>query len=77
MGMGEPLINYDATVKAVHVLNDETGHRHEAPDGQHGRIRSWYRKLASEDLQITLAISLHAPTDELRRRLIPRFKSML
>jgi 23S rRNA (adenine2503-C2)-methyltransferase len=73
MGMGEPLANYDATLRAVHVLN--------APYGLNIGMRHLtlstvglvpqIRRLASEQLQLTLAISLHAPTDALRDRLVP------
>jgi len=71
MGMGEPLLNYDATMKAVRLLNKELGiamrHLSVSTVGYVPGIR----RLAQEDLQLTLAVSLHAPTDELRRRLIP------
>ena len=73
MGMGEPLANYDATVAAIRGLID--------PDrvGISARnitvstvgLPTAIRRLAKEDLPITLAISLHAPNDQLRRRLIP------
>lgn len=71
MGMGEPLLNYDATLKAVRLLNGEMGiamrHLTVSTVGYVPGIR----RLAEEGLQLTLAVSLHAPTDELRRRLIP------
>ncbi|MBM3926157.1 MAG: 23S rRNA (adenine(2503)-C(2))-methyltransferase RlmN [SAR202 cluster bacterium] len=71
MGMGEPLMNYDATLKALHLLNDEVGigmrHLTVSTVGYVPGIR----RLAKEKLQCTLAISLHAPNDELRRQLIP------
>lgn len=73
MGLGEPLANYDATVKALTAINAEWGVNIGARKitvstvGLPGQIR----RLADEGLQITLAISLHAPTDELRQQLIP------
>lgn len=71
MGMGEPLLNYDNVVKSLRLLNDEVGigmrHMTISTVGITPRIE----RLAEEGLQITLAISLHAPNDELRRRLIP------
>ncbi|HAV10844.1 MAG TPA: 23S rRNA (adenine(2503)-C(2))-methyltransferase RlmN [Dehalococcoidia bacterium] len=74
MGMGEPLLNYEATIQALHLLNEELGiamrHLTISTVGFVPGIRS----LAQENLQITLAISLHAPTDELRRKLIPSFQ---
>jgi len=73
MGMGEPLANYAATVAAVRLLTD--------PDGLHLSQRRItvstsglvprIRRLADEKLDITLAISLHAPTDALRSELMP------
>jgi 23S rRNA (adenine2503-C2)-methyltransferase len=71
MGMGEPLLNYAATVKAIQLLNRELGiaTRHLTLSTV-GFVPGIHR-LAQEGLQITLAVSLHAPTDDLRRRLIP------
>ncbi len=73
MGMGEPLANYAATLRAVRLLN--------APYGPRIGMRSMtistvglvpqIRRLAHERLQLTLAISLHAPTDDLRTQLVP------
>ena len=71
MGMGEPLMNYDATVKAVRLLNSEAGigmrHLTVSTVGYVPGIR----RLAQEGLQLTLAVSLHAPNDHLRQQLIP------
>jgi 23S rRNA (adenine2503-C2)-methyltransferase len=71
MGMGEPLLNYEAVIKAVRLLNDEMGIgiRHIAISTV--GIVPGILKLAREKLQITLAVSLHAPGDELRSRLVP------
>lgn len=73
MGMGEPLANYQAVMKAVRLLNHPWGlhiaARHIAistcglPEG--------IRRLSKEGLQVALAISLHAATDELRSQLVP------
>jgi len=72
MGMGEPLLNYESTVKALRLLNEELGigirHMTVSTVGFVPGIR----RLAQEKLQITLAVSLHAPTDNLRRQLIPK-----
>jgi 23S rRNA (adenine2503-C2)-methyltransferase len=73
MGMGEPLHNYDATMKALGVLADEQGL------GLSPRrvtlstvgILPALERLASEPLMPNLAISLHATTDEDRNRLVP------
>lgn len=73
MGLGEPLANYDAVLKAVSIINAEWGLGIGARSitlstvGLPNRIR----QLAEEGLQVNLAISLHAPTDELRKELIP------
>ncbi len=73
MGMGEPLANYDVTVAAVRHLNAEGG----LGIGQRRitvstvGLPTQIERLAGEGLQITLALSLHAPNDELRRDLIP------
>ncbi|MFP3936941.1 MAG: 23S rRNA (adenine(2503)-C(2))-methyltransferase RlmN [Phycisphaerae bacterium] len=77
MGMGEPLANYDATVAAVRALIDPQRFGLSARRvtvstiGLPGKIR----RLAKEGLPVTLAISLHAPNDALRRELIPAAKS--
>ncbi len=73
MGLGEPLANYQATVHAVRTLNASWGMGLGARKitvstvGLPGQMK----KLADEGLQITLALSLHAPSDELRQQLIP------
>ncbi|MHB8085808.1 MAG: 23S rRNA (adenine(2503)-C(2))-methyltransferase RlmN [Dehalococcoidia bacterium] len=71
MGMGEPLMNYDATMTAVKLLNSELniGMRN-ITISTIGYVPGIYR-LAKEHLQLTLAISLHASDDALRRRLVP------
>jgi len=73
MGMGEPFHNYDAVMKAVALLSDPhgfgLGYRHITIStvGLADKIG----RFADEHLQVNLAISLHAPTDELRLRLMP------
>ncbi len=73
MGMGEPLANYRVTVEAVRRLNAPWG-----PGIAQRRITvstvglpKQIERLAGEGLQITLALSLHAPDDPLRGELIP------
>ncbi len=73
MGMGEPLSNYANVLKAVRILNDEAGFRMGARRmtlSTVGLVPA-IRRLAHEPLQVNLAISLHAPTDELRTSLVP------
>ncbi len=71
MGMGEPLLNYEATVRAVQLLNGEMGIAMRNLTISTAGLVPGIRRLANERLQLTLAISLHAPTDELRHRLVP------
>lgn len=73
MGAGEPLANYDATIAAIRAMIDprrfDLSARHITVStvGLGGQID----RLAAEDLPITLAVSLHAPNDELRRQIMP------
>lgn len=73
MGMGEPMLNYDALIKAIHIINDRKGinigQRH-ITISTSGEVKG-IKKLMQEDLQVTLAISLHACNNELRNELIP------
>ncbi len=73
MGMGEPLANYRNTVSAIRVLNDgqglNIGARHITVSTV-GLIPE-ILKLADEDLQINLAISLHAPDNVTRSQTMP------
>jgi 23S rRNA (adenine2503-C2)-methyltransferase len=73
MGMGEPLANYETTVTAVRRLNAEWGlglSQRRITISTVG-LPKQIERLAEEGLQITLALSLHAPSDALRRELIP------
>ncbi len=73
MGMGEPLANYAAVVKSLGILNHPKGknigvrHITVSTCGLAPEIR----KLASEDVHPRLAVSLNAPTDALRTKLMP------
>lgn len=71
MGMGEPLLNYDAVLKAVRLLNAEAGIAMRRITVSTVGVVPNILKLADEDLQLTLAVSLHAPGDELRSQLVP------
>jgi 23S rRNA (adenine2503-C2)-methyltransferase len=73
MGMGEPLANYDETLRAIRLLVHPDGLRLGARRitlSTSGLVPQM-RRLADEGLQIGLAISLHAPNDELRSSLMP------
>lgn len=71
MGMGEPLLNLQNVIKAIRLLNDEVGISMRRITLSTVGITPAIRKLADLDLQITLAVSLHAPNDDLRKQLIP------
>lgn len=73
MGMGEPLHNYDNVLQALRILNSSEGFNLGA---RHMTVSTVglvpaIRKLSQEQLQVNLAISLHAPTDELRGQTMP------
>ncbi|MCM1120636.1 MAG: 23S rRNA (adenine(2503)-C(2))-methyltransferase RlmN [bacterium] len=73
MGTGEPLDNYDSLIRFLIMLTDENGLHISARSvtvSTCGLVPQ-IRRLAEERLQITLALSLHAATDERRRSLMP------
>lgn len=73
MGIGEPLDNYDTVLRFLELIN--------SPDGMNIGMRhislstcglvDRIERLAEEKLQLTLSVSLHAPTDEVRTQLMP------
>ncbi len=73
MGMGEPLANYDALMRAIRILNAPWGPAIGArritvsTSGLAPRIRD----LAQQPLQIRLAVSLHGATDDVREKIMP------
>jgi 23S rRNA (adenine2503-C2)-methyltransferase len=73
MGMGEPLANFDAVVAAIGTLTADWGMGISARRITVSTVGlpAQIRRLAEIDLPITLAISLHAPNDAIRRRIIP------
>src|SRR5204863_4963759 len=71
MGMGEPLANYDQTWAAVHRLHDDLGLSARRITVSTVGVAPAIRRLAAEDLPVTLAVSLHAADDSLRDRLVP------
>lgn len=73
MGMGEPLDNYDNLLKFLRMISDENGlniSQRNLTVSTCGLVPGM-RRLADEKLQITLALSLHAITDEKRREIMP------
>lgn len=73
MGMGEPFLNYENVIKAIRILNDKEGLSIGARKisistaGVVGGIE----KLSQENLEINLAISLHASNNDLRKQIMP------
>ena len=73
MGAGEPLDNYDNLVQFIRLLTDENGlniSQRNITVSTCGIVPG-ILKLAEENLQITLALSLHAPNDQVRKSLMP------
>ncbi len=73
MGMGEPFQNYEATMKMARILNDPEGMKFGARriTVSTSGLVPFIDRLAKDPLQVKLAISLHAPNDELRDTLVP------
>lgn len=73
MGTGEPLDNYDNLLKFIHIITDENGlniSQRNITVSTCGLVDKM-KALAEEDLQITLALSLHASNDRVRKQLMP------
>ena len=73
MGSGEPMDNYDNLLKFIELISDENGlniSQRNITASTCGIVPNM-KKLADEKLQITLALSLHATTDEKRKKLMP------
>ena len=73
MGTGEPMDNYDNLLRFIHILTEDGGlhiSQRNLTVSTCGLVPQIY-KLADEKLQMTLAVSLHAPNDEKRRELMP------
>ncbi len=72
MGMGEPLLNYDAVVSAMRIMIDDFGYgfsKRRVTLSTAGVVPGIKRLL--DDCPVSLAVSLHAPNDELRNELVP------
>jgi 23S rRNA (adenine2503-C2)-methyltransferase len=73
MGMGEPLANYDRTWQALRTITDKDGF---GLGARHVTVSTvglvpGIRRMTEEPLQVNLAVSLHAPNDALRTKLVP------
>lgn len=73
MGMGEPFLNYEAVKASIQTLNDPAGFNlgmRRMTVSTVGLVPG-IQRLAQEDMPVGLAVSLHAPNDDLRNRLVP------
>lgn len=73
MGMGEPMENYDAVVRAIAIFNDPKAFhisQRRITVSTVGVVEG-IDKLAKEDLSVNLVLSLHAPNQNLRKKIIP------
>ena len=73
MGIGEPMDNYDNVMRFIHILNDDKGI---ALGSRHITVSTCgvipgIERFMNEDGQVNLAISLHAPNDEIRKKIMP------
>jgi 23S rRNA (adenine2503-C2)-methyltransferase len=75
MGMGEPLLNTENVLGAIKSLNQDVGIGQRSLTVSTVGIRDRIRQLAEQHLQVTLAVSLHAPNQALREQIIPSAKS--
>ena len=77
MGMGEPLLNLRAVTAAARFINADLGigarHITVSTVGVPNAIGMLARQLKEQSLQLTLAVSIHAPSQAVRQRIIPRF----
>jgi len=71
MGQGEPLLNYDNVISSIKFVNEELEIGMRRITISTSGIIPQILKLADENRQLTLALSLHAPTHEIREKLIP------
>src|SRR3546814_7044512 len=72
MGMGEPLMNFDNVVRAMSIMRDDLGYglaNKRVTLSTAGMVPMIDR--LGEESDVSLAVSLHAPTDELRSELVP------
>lgn len=77
MGMGEPFLNYKNVIESIKILNDKQGFNLGARHFSISTvgITEGIKKLSNEDLEINLAVSLHAADNKLRSKIVPIGKS--
>lgn len=71
MGMGEPLLNLDQVLGAVRSLNQDVGIGQRSITVSTVGIPGRIRRFAEHQLQVTLAVSLHASNQQIREQLVP------
>ncbi|HEY3830928.1 MAG TPA: 23S rRNA (adenine(2503)-C(2))-methyltransferase RlmN [Acidimicrobiia bacterium] len=71
MGMGEPLANFDAVQQSIERLHSDAGFSARHITVSTVGVIPGMRALADQPLPVTLAVSVHAPDDELRNELVP------
>ena len=74
MGMGEPFDNYEAVMQAISVLTDPAGlsfGKRRITVSTSGRVDGILRMASEADPALNLAVSVNAPTDEIRRKIMP------
>ncbi len=73
MGMGEPMLNYDEVIKAIHVITDPRAFKisQRRVSISTAGVIDGILKLSKEPLDVILSISLHAPTDDKRSMIMP------
>ncbi len=73
MGMGEPMLNYEEVMRAVHVMVDPKAFKisQRRISVSTAGIPEGIMKLSAEKLDVVLSVSLHAPTDEKRSKIMP------
>ena len=72
MGMGEPLLNFDNVVSAMHIMKDDLGYgisKRRVTLSTSGVVPAMDR--LAKEIDVSLAVSLHAPNDTLRNELVP------
>ncbi len=72
MGMGEPLLNFDNVIRAMHLMKDDLGYgvsKRRLTLSTSGVVPAMDQM--GEEIDVSLAVSLHAPNDELRDQLVP------
>ena len=73
MGIGEPFDNYDQLIRFLHMITDEDGvniSQRSITVSTCGLVDKIY-DFANEHMQVTLAVSLHAPNDDIRKSIMP------